>query len=729
MSPWRVGVLTAFALVVALLRYSAAALAPSPALPSRQAPSPTVPSRQAPSPTVPSRQGYPQLANYSGSNVNGLRYAWQVPFFANYGLVIAGRGAPVRLLKRADPHVIALLYERTLQVDLCCARDLYGLRPSEVPSEWWLVSVGSRLAHPITAQQQWITVADPRPFRRCQDVLVDGESMHVWAVSGHMLHVLRGYLSTAAPHQAGTRIAPHYSYRSDLSNCRITGRASSVRPWSFNLSSRCPRWHGQTWANYLAQRMVNLVQRDGWDGIFYDNLSDFPSSPLVDVDRDGRADGGVVNGVNVWRAGERALLAETRRLLPGAPLMVNGNLVIRGRADGREMEGFPLIPGAAVSAAIDAYLDDGAHGAPLTIVNPDSVTRSVPSLPGMQLGVGAALLGAGYVTYDHGWLDHGHPWWFDEYDGGAGSALSQPIAAAAMLLPVVHPRRFQRGDIVLLDLEAARVLRVLDNSLLVQRGIAGTTPAWHPARTVVATPAQRARMRGYLGQPRGPVRLVPTADWAHAVLPLGLVRGPALVDGRAQRLAVQPVSPDTVLEVSSRVHFDPYATRLTLRTLPFGLSFPPVPWARVHPARLPRRALRHGAARTLVLTARGPDGQAFWIDDGHVSVPLVLRSSWHRYVLPISRAGRIVIGLGRIGGRVELRGLQLIGVQAFVLRRDFTHGLVIVNPTDCGQRLPLDRAYRFLAGDQNPGANSGRLTHAVALARYRAAILLNVRRR
>src|ERR671923_162233 len=87
--------------------------------------------------------------------------------------------------------------------------------------------------------------------------------------------------------------------------------------------------------------------------------------------------------------------------------------------------------------------------------------------------------------------------------------------------------------------------------------------------TTVATRAQRARMRGYLGEPRGPARLVPTADWAHAVLPLGLARGPALVGGRPQRLAVQPVSPDTVLEVSSRVHFDPYATRLTLRTLPF----------------------------------------------------------------------------------------------------------------------------------------------------------------
>src|SRR5579883_2202628 len=61
--------------------------------------------------------GYPRLANY-----NGLRYAWQAPFFSAYGLVIARRGAPVRQLKQANPTVTALLYERTLQSDLCCVR-------------------------------------------------------------------------------------------------------------------------------------------------------------------------------------------------------------------------------------------------------------------------------------------------------------------------------------------------------------------------------------------------------------------------------------------------------------------------------------------------------------------------------------------------------------------------------------------------------------------------------
>ena len=35
---------------------------------------------------------------------------------------------------------------------------------------------------------------------------------------------------------------------------------------------------------------------------------------------------------------------------------------------------------------------------------------------------------------------------------------------------------------------------------------------------------------------------------------------------------------------------------------------------------------------------------------------------------------------------MELRDLRLVGVQAFVLRRDFARGAVVVNPTDTVQR-------------------------------------------
>ena len=666
---------------------------------------------------------YPRLANY-----NGLRDAWQIPFFANDDLVVARRGAPVRRLTAANPHALTLLYERSLQVDLCCADTFYGLKTADVPPGWWLVTGGSVLSGPINRAQTWIPVADPRRFSRCQDVLVDGESMHVWDVAGHWLRVLRGYYSAATPHQSGARIAPHYSYRTDLSNCLIYGRVTSVRPWSFNMSSLCPRWHGQTWDDYLAHRAAYLVRRDGWRGVFYDNLQDFPPSSQVDINGDGRADGGVVDGVNVWRAGQRALLAEMRRLLPGAPIMVNGDLRIDGLARGREMEGFPLIPGAALAAGIDAYLYDAAAGQGGAIVNPDNVTRLTPSSESAEATVGVSLLGEGYAAYDRGWIAHGDPWWFDEYDGGAGSALTQRVDAAATLVPVAHPRRFHAGDVVLVDQEAIRVRRVLTESLLAQRGVMGTTPVWHIARTAVTTERQRAQGHGYLGRALGAARLVRTGDWSRYALPLTLLHDVSSVsattsNGHLQRSAARHIGSATVIQVNGRLHYRADAVGLTLLAPPDPL-----------------------ALRTLVFTARGPAGATLWFDDGDPSlnvpsagsrvtgaadtvtsptaVPLVLRPSWHRYAIPVGGTGRFLLGLGRVGGRVDIKGLRLLGTQAFVLRRDFAHGIVLVNPTDKTQHIRLERPYRVLSGDGNPWTNNGRVVRYIAIARYRSAILL-----
>jgi len=79
----------------------------------------------------------------------------------------------------------------------------------------------------IDAATPWIPVAAPRPFAPCQDVLVDGESMHVWGVHGRYLYVLRGYYSPATPH---ARVAPHDSYRRDLTNCTISSPRADPRP-------------------------------------------------------------------------------------------------------------------------------------------------------------------------------------------------------------------------------------------------------------------------------------------------------------------------------------------------------------------------------------------------------------------------------------------------------------------------------------------------------------------
>ncbi len=646
-------------------------------------------------------QDYPRLANY-----NGLVYSWQAPFVASNNVVVARRGAPVRWLKQANPRALVLLYERSLQVDLVHMRDLYGLDPADVPPGWWLTLAGSRLTRAVNRSVRWVDVADTRPFKRCDDVLVGGESMHVQDVDarGHRLHVERGYVGRPVAHALGSAIAPHYSYRQDLSNCS----SISKRPWSFNMSSLCPRWHGQTWADYLARRALYLVRRDGWDGIFYDNLTDYPQDPRVDVSGDGQADGGVIGGVDVWRQGQRDLLAETRRLAPGVPLFVNGNLVVTGLAQGREMEAFPLIPGGQLAAAIDAYLADGASGIPATIVNPDSVTRRVPSWQAARLAVGVGLLGDGYTAYDFGWQQHGYPWWFDVYDDGAGSSLEYAVEPHVPYLPVRRPERFKPGEVVLFDQEAALVQRVLPGGLLVRRGIWRTWSTRHLGGTSITTPTQRRAGLGYLGRPLGAARLVRTASWGRYELPLSLQRGPAVIDGQPQQVLVAALAPQAQLRVTSMAHYDPMATALTFLAPP-GRS----------------------VERTLVFWARGPAGQSVAVRTSAGTgamvgepIPLVLWPDWHRYQIPIDGSGRIAIGVGRVEGTVELRGVSVLSVQAFVMRRDFTNGIMLVNPTDAVQRVALGGLYRLPDGDQDLWQTSGRPVRGLTMARYTAAILL-----
>ncbi len=635
---------------------------------------------------------YPRLANY-----NGLIHSWDVPFIAGDNLVVARRDAPIKQLAQGNPKALTLLYERTLQVDTCCTKSLYGLTTSQIPAVWWLTEPGSRLLRPVSAHNDWLSVANPRAFSRCEDVLVGDESMHVRSIQGGLLHVQRGYYSTPAAHTAQTRVAIHYSYRRDLSNCVPFAH----RPWSFNMSSLCPTYQGQTWSDFLAHYIVGLVRRQGWDGLFYDNLTDVPQSPKVDVNNDGQADGGVVDGVNVWREGQRALLAATRRIDPTLPLFINGDLQVNGLAQGREMEAFPLIPGAALSAAIDSYLADKSFGITATIINPDSVTRTHPSVQAAELAVGASLLGDGYAAYDFGWLRHGYPWWFDVYDNGAGSILTAPLDAYGNVLHLVHPERFRIGDVVLFDEEAGLVSRVMREGLVVQRGILHTNVAHHLKGTKVTTAAQREAGAGYLGRPLNDTYLVRTGSWEKFDLPTYLSQGPALVDGLPQLVPTIALTPKMSLSVVSTAHYDADAVAVRVRA--------------------PRQRL---ARRTVVFSARGPAGQWMTLSSPGSKVSLVLWPAWHRYQIPITGSGTVTLGLGRVRGEVQIRAFAIMSVQAYVLRRDFSGGTALVNPTDVNQTVALHGTYRLLSSDEEHHSQFGKLVDHITLNRLSAAILL-----
>ena len=61
------------------------------------------------------------------------------------------------------------------------------------------------------------------------------------------------------------------------------------------------------------------------------------------VNDDNRPDSGFVDGVNVWCAGELALTAKLRQLVPGVLILDDGTLVTGPEANGREFEnGMPV---------------------------------------------------------------------------------------------------------------------------------------------------------------------------------------------------------------------------------------------------------------------------------------------------------------------------------------------------------------------------------------------------
>lgn len=60
-----------------------------------------------------------------------------------------------------------------------------------------------------------------------------------------------------------------------------------------------------------------------------------------------------------------------------------------------------------------------------------------------------------------------------------------------------------------------------------------------------------------------------------------------------------------------------------------------------------------------------------------------------------------------------------------VYRRDFDHGIVLVNAGDTGERITLEKPYRKLEGTWDPAANGGELTDEVTLPPLDGVVLLH----
>jgi len=674
---------------------------------------------------------YPRIAS-----LYAFKDSSQSATFARYGLVVAplsaaaAGGVAALKARHTGTHILAYLDSRSVPLP-----DFGGLT---IYPGWWLTLAGTTLTAPIDSATTTIPVADAGRIAGTlatnPDVVVDGESMRVTAVdaAAGTLTVQRGYLSAAAPHAAGTRIAAHAT--------------NWPGAWMLNVSPACPvdPASGQTWSDYLAAYAARALAAAPWDGIFYDDADNSISTlsgGAVDANNDNTPDGGDAPSGTGWADGERALFEHTRALAPGAMVVGNG-ATYAGADNGREFELFNHDP-AAWAGSLTAYLQAGTS----SIVNPDTRDTGAQDRRAMRFGLGTALLGDGYYSYDYGATAHGQTWWYDEYDGGAGSSLAAGVDAGATTLTVAPGTggRFQVGDVVRvpsdtytgaglsLDDERVRVLGVTGDTLTVRRGVEGSLPAPHATGDKVATDAQLAGGQGWLGTPTGPARA------------RDLTTPNTLANGDFQGAAgagtgATPLDPWTLCAcdgaAAATVSQDGGSARTGAASARIDVTraTPAMPWnVEFYQAGLDVVA---GTTYTLSFWARASADRAINAviqqTSGNWAVragqDVTLDTSWRHYTLTFTPSAtesglRVQFNLAQAVGSVWLGGVRFQQGDPNVWERDFTHGAVLVNGTDSPQTVDIGPGYRRIAGTQDPTVNNGAVATSVTLAPRDAIVL------
>jgi hypothetical protein len=106
-----------------------------------------------------------------------------------------------------------------------------------------------------------------------------------------------------------------------------------------------------------------------------------------------------------------------------------------------------------------------------------------------------------------------------------------------------------------------------------------------------------------------------------------------------------------------------------------------------------------------------------------------LTEDWQKFELPVAavtndQKARLVFGLGRDTSSVWLDEISLREGNANVWRRDYDHGIVIVNATATTVTIPLESTYIKINGLQDRTVNDGSPVEEVTIAPYDGIILL-----
>jgi hypothetical protein len=472
-----------------------------------------VPPTSTNTPTVtatPASGSYPRIANEVAFVPNG----GQVTAMSRYNLIVSnnrvGTTGDLQSLKSASPGIKVIAYIDSSAIQFTGNYQL--IHPADVYPGWYMMLPGTTLSAAVTTTSATsISVVDGTKFSAGQDVLVDGESMHVNSVSGNTLTVQRGYYSTAATHGNGARIAPHASNWSGV--------------WMMNITPYCPtNGSGQTWETYLAAQATSLLASYPFDGVMFDN-ADYTKSYVeggqLDANNDNVADGGNGPSGTGWKDGETNLFRDAGAQNPGKSIMGNMQMSpsqpFYSGATGESLEGFP--GGDTWLQAWNQYMAVAAPGGSGqdSVISPKANNATSQNLQQMRFALAGALMGNGYLFYDDA-AASGPTWWYDEYDNGAGSSLASSINGSQTNIPLVAGSggKFHVGNVVQVpgdtnqNDEQMLVTSISGDTLNVQRGYNGTGGSTHSVPAKLFTAAQEAAGKGWLGQPLRPYTTVTT---------------------------------------------------------------------------------------------------------------------------------------------------------------------------------------------------------------------------
>lgn len=181
------------------------------------------------------------------------------------------------------------------------------------------------------------------------------------------------------------------------------------------------------WSDLLSSHMIDtfFIKSNMWDGIFYDNTwidISWINNGNIDLNRDGQKDS-ITEIRTQWERGMDRLFDLTRQKAPKEIILVgNGDQGYYDKINGIFFEDLEL-GGTDIwnyKQGLYQQSDNGHQDPTLAIIHNKG---SQGNYRAMRYGLGTALLGDGYYSYDIGASGHDNIWWYDEYDINLGEPL------------------------------------------------------------------------------------------------------------------------------------------------------------------------------------------------------------------------------------------------------------------------------------------------------------------